>query len=92
MGFGIGMVLLLLVLAAIFGMKRLKIRRARKMREYFFKQNHGLLIRQLVDKDIAEKMICSLEELEKASWAVEAMAEFTKVYCRTSRLSPLRSQ
>ncbi|CAO2202421.1 unnamed protein product [Urochloa humidicola] len=67
MGFGIGMFLLLLVLAAIFGTKRLKIRRARKMREYFFKQNHGLLLRQLVDKDIAEKMIFSLEELEKAT-------------------------
>ncbi|CAO2191974.1 unnamed protein product [Urochloa humidicola] len=67
MGFGIGMFLLLLVLASIFGTKRLKIRRARKMREYFFKQNHGLLLRQLVDKDIAEKMIFSLEELEKAT-------------------------
>ncbi|RLM61624.1 wall-associated receptor kinase 3-like [Panicum miliaceum] len=67
MGFGIGMFLLLLVLAAIFATKRLKIRRARKMREYFFKQNHGLLLRQLVDKDIAEKMIFSLEELVKAT-------------------------
>ena len=67
MGFGIGMFLLLLVLGTIFATKRLKIRRARKMREYFFKQNHGLLLRQLVDKDIAEKMIFSLEELEKAT-------------------------
>ncbi|CAL5005449.1 unnamed protein product [Urochloa decumbens] len=67
MGFGIGIFLLLLVLAAIFGTKRVKIRRARKMREHFFKQNHGLLLRQLVDKDIAEKMIFSLEELEKAT-------------------------
>ncbi|RCV31724.1 hypothetical protein SETIT_6G201000v2 [Setaria italica] len=67
MGFGIGMSLLLLVLASIFATKRLKIRRARKKREYFFKQNHGLLLRQLVDKDIAEKMIFSLEELEKAT-------------------------
>lgn len=37
------------------------------MREYFFKQNHGLFLRQLVDKDIAEKMIFSLEELEEAT-------------------------
>jgi len=67
MGFGIGMFLLLQVLAAIFATKILKIRRATKLREYFFKQNHGLLLRQLVDKDIAEKMIFSLEELEKAT-------------------------
>ncbi|KAL6644583.1 hypothetical protein ACP70R_016191 [Stipagrostis hirtigluma subsp. patula] len=66
-GVGIGMFLLLLVLAAIFATKRLKIRQARKMREHFFKQNRGLLLQQLVDKDIAEKMIFSLEELEKAT-------------------------
>ncbi|GJN03905.1 hypothetical protein PR202_ga21400 [Eleusine coracana subsp. coracana] len=47
--------------------KRLKVRKARKMREHFFKQNRGLLLRQLVDKDIAERMIFSLEELEKAT-------------------------
>uniref|UniRef100_K3ZGZ7 glycerophosphodiester phosphodiesterase n=1 Tax=Setaria italica TaxID=4555 RepID=K3ZGZ7_SETIT len=46
---------------------RLKIRKARKMREKFFKRNRGLLLRQLVDKDIAERMIFSLEELEKAT-------------------------
>jgi serine/threonine protein kinase len=37
------------------------------MREKFFKRNRGLLLRQLVDKDIAERMIFSLEELEKAT-------------------------
>ncbi|KAL6859019.1 hypothetical protein ACP4OV_018021 [Aristida adscensionis] len=67
MGVGIGMFLLLMVLAAIFGTKRFKIRKDRKMREHFFKQNRGLLLQQLVDKDIAEKMIFSLEELEKAT-------------------------
>lgn len=67
MGVGIGMFLLLLVAAAIFATKRLKIRKARKLREHFFKQNRGLLLRQLVDKDIAERMIFSLEELEKAT-------------------------
>jgi len=28
---------------------------------HFFKQNRGLLLQQLVDKDIAERMIFSLE-------------------------------
>jgi serine/threonine protein kinase len=67
MGVGIGMFLLLLVLAAIFATKRLKIRKARKMRQKFFRQNRGLLLQQLVDKDIAQGMIFSLEELEKAT-------------------------
>ncbi|CAL5001361.1 unnamed protein product [Urochloa decumbens] len=66
-GIGIGLFLLLLCIAAIFATKRLRIRKAKKMREYFFKQNRGLLLGQLVDKDIAEKMIFSLEELEKAT-------------------------
>ncbi|CAO2202433.1 unnamed protein product [Urochloa humidicola] len=67
MGVGIGIFLLLLVLCAIFATKSLKDRKAKKMREYFFKQNRGLLLQQLVDKDIAERMIFSLEELEKAT-------------------------
>uniref|UniRef100_A0A0E0LWK0 Protein kinase domain-containing protein n=1 Tax=Oryza punctata TaxID=4537 RepID=A0A0E0LWK0_ORYPU len=46
--------------------RKLKIRKAKKMREYFFKQNHGLLLQHLVDKDIAERMIFNLKELEKA--------------------------
>ncbi|CAO2207177.1 unnamed protein product [Urochloa humidicola] len=67
MGIGIGMFIFLVVLGAILATKRLKIRKARKMRERFFKRNRGLLLRQLVDKDIAERMIFSLEELEKAT-------------------------
>ncbi|XP_022683521.1 wall-associated receptor kinase-like 2 [Setaria italica] len=66
-GIGIGLFFLLLGLAATFGTRRLNIRKAKKMREYFFKQNHGLLLRQLVDKDIAKRMIFSLEELEEAT-------------------------
>ena len=53
MGAGIGMFLLLLVFATIFATKSLKDRKAKKMREYFFKQNRGLLLQQLVDKDIS---------------------------------------
>ncbi|CAL5010096.1 unnamed protein product [Urochloa decumbens] len=66
-GFGIGMCLLLVVLVIIYSIKKLKDQRAKKMREYFFKQNRGLLLQQLVDKDIAERMIFSLEELNKAT-------------------------
>jgi hypothetical protein len=62
-GFGSGMGLLLIVLATIYAIKTLKDRKTEKMREYFFKQNRGLLLQQLVDKDIAERMICSLEEV-----------------------------
>uniref|UniRef100_A0A0E0LWJ3 Protein kinase domain-containing protein n=1 Tax=Oryza punctata TaxID=4537 RepID=A0A0E0LWJ3_ORYPU len=67
MGVGIGMCLLLLVLAAIYAIKRLRARKVKKVREYFFKQNRGLLLQQLVDKDIAERMIFKREELEKAT-------------------------
>jgi hypothetical protein len=66
-GIDIGLFLLLLGLAAIFANRILSIRKEKKMREYFFKQNRGLLLRQLVDKDIAEKMIFGLEELRKAT-------------------------
>uniref|UniRef100_J3MS01 Protein kinase domain-containing protein n=1 Tax=Oryza brachyantha TaxID=4533 RepID=J3MS01_ORYBR len=47
--------------------RRLRAREVKKVREYFFKQNRGLLLQQLVDKDIAERMIFNLEELEKAT-------------------------
>ena len=67
MGLGIGIFLLVLVLATIFATKSLKDHKAKKIKERFFKQNRGLLLQQLVDKDIAERMIFSLEELEKAT-------------------------
>ncbi|KAL6651529.1 hypothetical protein ACP70R_010454 [Stipagrostis hirtigluma subsp. patula] len=49
---------------------KLKQRRIKKLRQYFFKRNHGLLLQQLIssNKDIAERMkIFSLEELEQAT-------------------------
>ncbi|EEE69926.1 hypothetical protein OsJ_29789 [Oryza sativa Japonica Group] len=45
----------------------IKARRAKKLRAVFFKQNRGLLLLQLVDKVIAERMVFTLEELEKAT-------------------------
>ncbi|CAO2211411.1 unnamed protein product [Urochloa humidicola] len=67
MGVSIGIFLLLLAIVTIFAAKSFKDRKAKKIRGYFFKQNRGLLLQQLVDKDIAERMIFSLEELEKAT-------------------------
>ncbi|CAL5013356.1 unnamed protein product [Urochloa decumbens] len=67
MGVGIGIFLLFLAIVTIFATKSFEDRKAKKMREFLFKQNRGLLLQQLVDKDIAERMIFSLEELEKAT-------------------------
>ena len=58
---------MLLVLAVVFAIKKVKDQKAKMMKEYFFKQNRGLLLQQLVDTDIAERMIFSLEELETAT-------------------------
>jgi serine/threonine protein kinase len=48
---------------------KLELRRARKMKEKFFEQNHGLLLQQLVSQngDVAGRMIITLEELERAT-------------------------
>ncbi|CAD6264591.1 unnamed protein product [Miscanthus lutarioriparius] len=45
------------------------MQRVKKMKDKFFKQNHGLLVQQLVSQnsDIGERMIITLEELEKAT-------------------------
>ncbi|VAI73853.1 unnamed protein product [Triticum turgidum subsp. durum] len=66
-GVGSGIIILLLVLAVAFAIKKVKDQKAKRMKEYFFKQNRGLLLQQLVDTDIAERMIFSLEELETAT-------------------------
>ncbi|XP_066350261.1 wall-associated receptor kinase-like 6 [Miscanthus floridulus] len=50
--------------------KKLKQRSARKLKQKFFKRNHGLLLEQLIssNKDIAERTkVFSLEELEQAT-------------------------
>nr|BAJ85913.1 predicted protein [Hordeum vulgare subsp. vulgare] len=67
LGVGCGFILLSLVFGVLFIKHKLKVLRAKKLREKFFEQNRGLLLEQLVDKDIAERMIFSLEELEKAT-------------------------
>ncbi|KAM3311197.1 hypothetical protein ACQJBY_031704 [Aegilops geniculata] len=64
-----GPCILLLVLGAILITRALKQRKAQALRWKFFCQNRGQLLKQLVSHkaDIAERMIISLEELEKAT-------------------------
>uniref|UniRef100_A0A8I7B899 Protein kinase domain-containing protein n=2 Tax=Hordeum vulgare subsp. vulgare TaxID=112509 RepID=A0A8I7B899_HORVV len=65
---GFGLLFSLLGVAKI--TNKLKQRRAKKLRQKFFKKNHGLLLQQLIssNKNIAERTrIFSLEELEQAT-------------------------
>uniref|UniRef100_A0A0E0B4I5 Protein kinase domain-containing protein n=1 Tax=Oryza glumipatula TaxID=40148 RepID=A0A0E0B4I5_9ORYZ len=55
----------------------IKARRAKKLRAVFFKQNRGLLLQQLVDKVIAERMVFTLEELEKATNRFDEMRKLS---------------
>ncbi|CAO2200576.1 unnamed protein product [Urochloa humidicola] len=68
-GVGSGAGLLVLVLGAAFVTRRIKHQRARILKQKFFKQNRGHLLKQLVSQnaDIAERMIIPLAELEKAT-------------------------
>ncbi|CAM0873104.1 unnamed protein product [Alopecurus aequalis] len=64
---GVGLILLALLIVLL--ARKHKHRRAKKLRERFFQQNRGQLLQQLVAQraDIAERMIISLEELQKAT-------------------------
>ncbi|XP_062201315.1 wall-associated receptor kinase 3-like [Phragmites australis] len=62
-----GIAVPLIIIGALFVRRKLRGWKARKSREFFFKQNRGLLLQRLVDKDIAERMIFTLEELDKAT-------------------------
>ncbi|KAK1670213.1 hypothetical protein QYE76_058372 [Lolium multiflorum] len=68
-GISIGALVILLVLAAFFISNKLKRPSAQMRKRKFFDKNRGQLLRQLVSQraDIAEKMIISLKELEKAT-------------------------
>ncbi|KAF8656294.1 hypothetical protein HU200_060769 [Digitaria exilis] len=69
LGVGSGAGLLFLVLGVAFLTRKCKHRKARSLRQKFFKQNRGYLLQQLVSQkaDIAERMIIPLAELEKAT-------------------------
>ncbi|XP_037441836.1 wall-associated receptor kinase 5-like [Triticum dicoccoides] len=64
-----GPCVLISVLGAIIISRNLKQHKARTLRQKFFRQNRGQLLKQLVSNraDIAERMLISLEELEKAT-------------------------
>ncbi|XBH53529.1 hypothetical protein VPH35_076006 [Triticum aestivum] len=64
-----GPFILLLVLGAILTIRGFNQRKAKALRQKFFTQNRGQLLKQLVSHraDIAERMLISLEELEKAT-------------------------
>uniref|UniRef100_R7W5S6 Wall-associated receptor kinase 5 n=1 Tax=Aegilops tauschii TaxID=37682 RepID=R7W5S6_AEGTA len=64
---GVGAILLILIVFAF--TQKLKHQRKQMLKKKFFEQNRGRLLQQLVSQraDIAERMIISLEELEKAT-------------------------
>ncbi|KAL6894544.1 hypothetical protein ACP4OV_008642 [Aristida adscensionis] len=68
-GVGSGALLLFLGLGITLLIGKVKSQRKKKLRQRFFKQNRGQLLQQLVCQraNIAERMIISLEELEKAT-------------------------
>lgn len=73
LGIGLGVSggtsLLLLAFGSPFIIRKIKERKVKKMKEKYFSQNHGLLLQQLLTHkaDIGERMIITLEELEKAT-------------------------
>ncbi|CAD6333672.1 unnamed protein product [Miscanthus lutarioriparius] len=69
LGVGGGTSLLLLALGGPIIMRRIKQRKVKKMRHKFFKENHGLLLQQLISRntDIGQRMIITLRDLEKAT-------------------------
>ncbi|CAO2191968.1 unnamed protein product [Urochloa humidicola] len=66
---GGGTSLLLLALGGPYIMRKLKLRKLKKTKQKFFKQNHGLLLQQLISRntDIGERMIITLRDIEKAT-------------------------
>ncbi|KAF7111073.1 hypothetical protein CFC21_111123 [Triticum aestivum] len=68
-GVGSGASVIVFIVMVFFMMQKYKHQRATKLRHKFFEQNRGQLLQQLVSQrvDTAERMIISLEELEKAT-------------------------
>ncbi|KAL6842908.1 hypothetical protein ACP4OV_027221 [Aristida adscensionis] len=69
LGVGSGVAVLIVAISTIFLIRKVKENRKRRQRQRFFKQNRGQLLEQLVNQraDIAEDMILTLEELDKAT-------------------------
>ncbi|CAL4992744.1 unnamed protein product [Urochloa decumbens] len=70
LGVGSGAALLVLGLGTIVLVRKVKAERKKRLRQKFFKENRGQLLQQLLvcqRADIAERMIVTEEELEKAT-------------------------
>ncbi|KAL6871003.1 hypothetical protein ACP4OV_014851 [Aristida adscensionis] len=69
LGVGSGALVIVLSLGTMIAIHKIRTRRKKMIRQRFFKQNRGQLLQQLVSHkaDIAERMIVTLEELEKAT-------------------------
>ncbi|CAN6372332.1 unnamed protein product [Urochloa humidicola] len=69
LGVGSGAMVFLFSLVTAFIVRKIKAQRKKRLRESFFKQNHGQLLQQLVRHmaDIGERMILTLDDIEKAT-------------------------
>jgi serine/threonine protein kinase len=69
LGVGGGTGLFLLALGGPYIMRKIKLQKVKKMKQKFFKQNHGLLLQQLIscNTDIGQRMIITLKDVEKAT-------------------------
>ncbi|CAO2169552.1 unnamed protein product [Urochloa humidicola] len=69
LGVGGGTSLLLLALGGPYIMRKIKLQKVKKMKLKYFKQNHGLLLQQLISRntDIGERMVITLKDIEKAT-------------------------
>jgi hypothetical protein len=69
LGLGSGTTVLVLAISTTLLIHKVKAERKKRLRQRFFKQNHEQLLQQLVCQraDIAERMIITLEELEKGT-------------------------
>ncbi|CAL4991189.1 unnamed protein product [Urochloa decumbens] len=69
-GLGVGGTsILLLTLGGPYIMRKVKLQKVKKEKQKKFKQNHGLLLQQLIahNTDIGERMIITLRDIEKAT-------------------------
>ncbi|TVU09139.1 hypothetical protein EJB05_42580, partial [Eragrostis curvula] len=69
LGVSAGIIFMLFTLGAPFITRKVKMHKLKRRKERFFKQNHGLLLQQLISQksDIGGRMIITLRELEKAT-------------------------
>ncbi|TVU05278.1 hypothetical protein EJB05_48436, partial [Eragrostis curvula] len=69
LGVGGGIIFMIFALGAPFITRKMKLHKVKRRKERFFKQNHGLLLQQLISQksDIGGRMIITLQDLEKAT-------------------------